>query len=226
MKTTLFAAVLFSTVAFAQGAAPAKAGAAPAKEEPKKDAAAAPAAGGDAAAMMASHGPWTRKVKDEKAVKKEIEEFFKKNEEAEKKGDMNAMLDSINFPVWMATDDSTGKTEAKAYDKDQYMAMMKPFYENMPKDVKTTHKPTVTVLSDALVQVSDDFSMTSGKTKMAGKNGGLLAKVGGAWKWQMMVEAGWGGMGAPAAGDGKPSAGAPEKKDAAAAPAGAAAPKK
>ena len=85
MKTTLFAAVMFSTVAFAQGAPPpAKAGAAPAaKEEPKKDAA-APAAGGDAAAMMASHGPWTRKVKDEKAVKKEVEEFFKKNEEAEK----------------------------------------------------------------------------------------------------------------------------------------------
>jgi hypothetical protein len=225
MKTTLFVAVLFSCVAFAQGAPPAKAGAAPApaKEEPKKDAAAAPAAGAD---MMATHGPWTRKVKDEKAVKKEIDEFFKKNEEAEKKGDMETMLSSINFPVWMATDDAKGELEAKAFTKDQYVAMMKPMMENMPKDMKTTHKSTVTVLSDALVQVSDDFTMTSGKNKMAGRNGGLIAKVGGQWKWQMMVEAGWGGMAPPAQADGKPSAGAPEKKDAAAAPAGSAAQKK
>jgi hypothetical protein len=122
---------------------------------------------------------------------------------------MNAMLERVDFPVYMATDDMKGKVEAKETSKDDYIKMMKPFYENMPKDSKTTHKPTITVLSDSLALVVDDFTMTMGKQKVTGKNGGLLVKIDGTWKWKAMVEAGWGGMeeakAAPAAAPGKPA---------------------
>ncbi len=229
---TLFAALVVSGVAFAQAPAPAPApkaapapAAAPAKQEPAA-AAAAPAA---PAMDMSKMGPWSRKPTNEKATKKEVDEFFKKEDELAKAGDMNGMLDRVDFPVWMATDDSKGDVEAKPWDKDAYIKMMKPFYENMPKDAKTTHKVTSTVLSDSMVAVTDDFNMSAGKQKMAGRNSGLLVKVGGAWKWKMMAEAGWGGMGnmpehaaaapAPAAPAAKPAAPAP-------APAPAAAPKK
>lgn len=180
----------------------------------------------DATAPMAMDmtkvGPATRKPTDEKKTKKEIEEMFKKAEAADKAGDMDAMVALHDFPIFMATDDAKGMTEAKMYSKDEYVQMMKPMFENMPKDLKTTHKSNVTVLSDALAVMTDDFTMTMGKTKITGRNASWLVKVDGQWKWKSMVEAGWGGMGAP---EGKNTAMAPTEKPAekpAAAPAPAA----
>lgn len=174
----------------------------PAAAAPASAPAAAPAAApaGPPGMDMSKMGPWSRKPTDEKKIKKEIAEFFKAEEETAKKGDMEAMAARVDFPVYMATDDASGKTEAKAFGKDEYIAMMKPMVEHMPKDMKTTHKPTVKVLSDSLVMVTDDFTMTMGKNKMTGSNGALLVKVGDQWKWKMMVEAGWGGMPTPPAG--------------------------
>lgn len=178
----------FAVTAFAQAPA-AK------KEEAKKDGGTEKKAEAAAPMDMSKVGPWTRKVANEKASKKEVEDFLKKQEEAGAKGDMEGMLGHIDFPVYMLTDDAKGKLEASAMTKDQYVAEMKPFYENMPKDTKYTHKYTVTLFSDALALVVDDFTMTAGKTKLAGRNASLLGKVDGAWKFKTMVEAGWGGMG-------------------------------
>jgi hypothetical protein len=179
MKRTILvctAAVVFAGSAWAQG----------------KEAAppAAPPAGMD----MMKMGPAARKPTDEKKTKKEIDEFFKKNEENMMKGDLEAAANMIDFPIYMATDDLKGVPEAKESTREQYMAMMKPFYEHMPKGMKMTHKPTVTVLSDSLVAVTDDFTTTGDKMKMSGRNAGLLVKRDGQWKWKTMVEAGWGGM--------------------------------
>jgi hypothetical protein len=157
---------------------------------------AAPAQGG-MMMDMSKMGPAARKPTNEKQTKKEIEDFFKKQEEAMKKGDMEAGLAAIDFPVYMATDDLKGTPEAALWNREQYVQMMKPMMENMPKDMKMTHKPTITVLSDSLASVVDDFTMTTGKQKITGKNAGLLVKRDGQWKWKMMVEAGWGGMSPP-----------------------------
>jgi hypothetical protein len=155
---------------------------------------AAPAGGMD----MSKMGPFVRKPTNEKATKKEVEAFFKEEEALAAKGDLEAVTARIDFPVYMVTDDVKGVPEASATSKEEYIAMMKPFYENMPKDMKTTHKPNITVLSDSLVVVVDDFTMTMGKTKMSGRNSSLLIKRDGQWKWKSMVEAGWGGMAPPA----------------------------
>jgi len=149
---------------------------------------------------MTKMGPWARKPTNEAATKKEITEWFKKAEAEEAKGNHEMMMDANDFPVYMVTDDAKGNVETMETSKDQYTQMMKPFYENMPKDTKWTHKPTVTVLSDSLAAVVDEFTMTQGKHKMAGKNSGLLVKKDGQWKWKMMAEAGWGGMSGPGTG--------------------------
>lgn len=160
---------------------------------------------------MSKMGPAARKVADEKKVKKEIDEFFKKAEEADKKGDLDGSTALIDFPVFMATDDLKGVTESKSYSKDEYVAMMKPMFENMPKDAVTTHKRVVALLSDSLANVVDDWTMTMGKVKVQGKSASLLVKVGADWKWKTMVEAGWGGMGPPPAADAKTTAAAPKQ---------------
>ena len=127
------------------------------------DAPAAPAAG---AMDMSKMGPASRKPTNEKQTKKEITEFFTKMAAAGQKGDMDTVASMHDYPLFMTTDDAKGVPEAKSYSKEDFVAMMKPFYENMPKDTKTTHKSTVTVLSDSLVNVVDDFTMTMGKVKI------------------------------------------------------------
>jgi hypothetical protein len=72
----------------------------------------------------------------------------------------------------------------------------------MPKDLKMTHKPTITVLSDSLVMATDNFTMTLGKQKVTGQNATLLVKRDGQWKWKVMAEAGYGGMPGPGASGG------------------------
>jgi hypothetical protein len=199
MKRTILvctAAVVFAGSAWAQG-----------KDAKPAAGAAAPAAQGGAmqgngmqGMDMSKMGPQARKPTNEAATKKEIEAFFKQMEENMKKGDMEAGLAAVDFPVYMATDDMKGVPEAKEFNREQYTAMMKPMHDNMSKDMKMTHKPTITVLSDSLANVVDEFTMTMGKQKMSGRNGGLLVKRDGQWKWKTMVEAGWGGMAPPSAG--------------------------
>src|SRR5262249_1521473 len=153
MKSRAFAvtAVLFAAgPAFAQGKA----------VKP-----AAPPAGG-MAPDMSKMGPATRKPTNEAATKKEIAAFFKENEDLEKQGDLAGAVARVDFPVFMTTDDAKGVPESQAMTKEQYTAIMKPVYEHMPKDMKVTHQPTVTVLSDSLVTFTDEFTMTMGKQKI------------------------------------------------------------
>jgi hypothetical protein len=147
---------------------------------------------------MSKMGPWTRKPANEKATKKEITDFLKQMDEHHKKGDFEAATNAIDFPVYMVTDDSAGMIQGDGWSRDRYVQMMKPFFENMPKDIKLTHKPTIQVLSDAMATVVDDFTMTMGKQKMAGRNLTLLVKRDGQWKMKVMAEPGWGGTPMPA----------------------------
>jgi hypothetical protein len=206
MTVVCIAAVALTGSAFAQGNKPAQPGqmgqskgaqAMPAAQPMQP---AQPAQAGGAPAMnmskmdMSKMGPASRKPTNEKQTKQEIMDFFKAMDEAHKKGDMDAMWAAHDFPIFMLTDDMKGMTESKTYSREEFIAEMKPYMEGMPKDMNMTHKPTVTVLSDNLANVVDDFTMTMGKQKISGKNAGLLVKRDGKWLWKAMVEAGWGGM--------------------------------
>lgn len=156
----------------------------------------APAQGGMQGGMpdMTKMGPAARKPTNEKQTKKEVSDFFKQQEELMKKGSFDDMLAAIDFPIYMATDTLKGEPMAKLYTREEYTAEMKPFHDKMPKDMQVKHNPTFVVLSDSLVSVTDDFTMTAGKQKVTGRSAGLLVKTGGQWKWKEMTEAGWGDM--------------------------------
>src|SRR4051812_27376481 len=99
-----------------------------------QDKAAAPAPGG--APDMSKMGPMSRPVTKEKEDKKGIEEMFKAMEAAWKSGDMNAAADLVDFPVIMLSDDSSGAAAHMEVNREQWLAIMKPMAEGMPKDVK------------------------------------------------------------------------------------------
>jgi hypothetical protein len=158
--------------------------------------AAAPAAGG--APDMSKMGPMSRPVTKEKEDKKGIDELYKGMEAAWKSGDMNAAADLIDFPVIMLSDDSSGAAAHMEVNREQWLAMMKPMAEGMPKDVKMSSKRTVTLLSDTLAVVVSEDSM-SGKMKGKWKSFGVVNFKDGKWKVKQMGEAGWGDMKPPSA---------------------------
>jgi hypothetical protein len=152
-----------------------------------------PATGGSGAPMdMTQFGPSTRKPTNEAKIRKEVEAFFKEEEAIMKRRDFDAALAQVDFPVFMATDNSKGVPKAAQFDRQQYAEMMKPMFDQMPADMQMTRKTNITVLSDALATYTCDFTVTLGKEKHSGRSAGLVVKRDGQWKWKAFFEAGWG----------------------------------
>lgn len=159
-----------------------------------------PATGGSGAPDLSKMGPWTRKPANEAKVRKEIQAFIKEGDAIMKQRNWEASLAQIDFPLYMATDNSQGVPEAEEYDRQKYTETMKPMFDQMPADAQVTHKPTITVLSDSLATITDDYTTTHGGKTLRGRYSGLLVKRDGAWKWKAMYEAGWGDYEPPAVG--------------------------
>lgn len=207
-RLTLAAAVVTSLAVFAQGAPPPPPpkAAAPAPA-PKAAPAPAPAAAAPAAAPapapaaagpdMSKMGPMARKPTAEAKTKKEIEAFIKAEDAIFAKKDWDALANRVDYPVYMITDSMNGTASSRPMDRAGYVAEMKPFWEGMPAGSSSKHKLTISVLSDSLANVVDDYEMTMGKQKMKGRNAITVVRVGAEWRYKTMTEAGWGDMGAP-----------------------------
>jgi hypothetical protein len=101
---------------------------------------------------------------------------MKEEEELSKKGDVAVLIARVDFPVYMLTDTSKGVPIADEWSKEKFTAVMTPTMQNMPKGIKHTQKATISVLSDSLVNVTDNFTMTMGKDKLSGRNMAVLVK--------------------------------------------------
>ena len=62
-------------------------------------------------------GPWTRRPAEEHKIKKEVTEFLKEEDDLHKKADFTAMVDRIDFPVYMVTDNSAGVPKAQEFSR-------------------------------------------------------------------------------------------------------------
>lgn len=155
---------------------------------------------------------WTpRKVTpaQEKQGSQQIHQLFKKMEHAGMKGDLDAAVALVDFPVLMLTDTKAGEAVGAPYTEEQWRQEMGPFYQNPPKDMRMTHSPKIFFISEVLASVDDSWTMTMGKKKTAGRSGLLVIRKGGEWKVKAMVEGGWGDMGGgAAASDTKPGSAA------------------
>lgn len=138
-------------------------------------------------------GPATRPIKQEKLIRKEIADFLKTEEELVNKRDLQGSMSHIDFPVWMATDNSMGVGTGTPLSRDDYLATMRPFYEQpQPKGMKLNFKHNVTPLTDSLANVVTDVTVLQGNKKTAYKSNALLIKKEGKWFYKMMAEGGWG----------------------------------
>lgn len=143
---------------------------------------------------------WTpRKVTpaQEKQAGQQIQQLFKKFEQAGMKGDLDAAVALLDFPVLMVTDNKAGDAVGAPYTEEQWRKEMGPMYQSPPKDMKMAHSPKVFLVSEALASVDDSWTMTMGKKKLSGRSNMLLIRKGGEWKVKSMVEGGWGDMAGP-----------------------------
>jgi ketosteroid isomerase-like protein len=158
-----------------------------------QDKAAPPPGGMDHTKM----GPMSRPVTKED--KKGVDATYKAMMDAMKAGDVNAAAELIDFPVIMLSDDSQGAPKHFSATREQWVGMMKPMLENMPKDIKMSHKHNTTFLSDTLAVAISDEGMQMGKVKGKWKSLSVLTQKDGKWKFKQMAEAGWGDIPLPSA---------------------------
>ncbi len=143
---------------------------------------------------MSKVGPMSRPIKNEREMHKGIEALIAAAEQAGQKGDIEAGAALVDFPVTMITDDSKGALHMEQVSRDQWIAMMKPFYASMPKEKKPSVKHTIVPLSPTLAYVIGDVTATMGKTKGSWKDVSLVVLKDGHWKFKTQAEAGWGDM--------------------------------
>jgi ketosteroid isomerase-like protein len=172
--------------------------AAPAFAEDKAPAAAA------GAPDMTKFGPMVHQPKNEKADKKELDEFFKAWQAAGQKGDVTALADMMAFPALMQSSGTKG-FDQMPMTKEQWVGMMTPMMEHMkdmPKDTKMSMKATCVMMDDDLASCEGEHSMTSAKMKGKFNAQTIMVRVDGKWKVKSMLEAGWGDMPQSAQGTG------------------------
>jgi len=142
-------------------------------------------------------------VKHEQPTKKDtkgIEALYKQMDELAKKGDLEAMAALYDFPAYMMTDNSAGVVSADEWTKDKWMAVMKPAFESMPKDVKHTVKPKPTFVSNSIAFVEEQNSKTVGKGKPeTWTSEAIVILKDGKWMFKGGAEGGWGDMMGPPA---------------------------
>jgi ketosteroid isomerase-like protein len=149
-------------------------------------------------------------VKNAAKDKQEITALIKAMESAARTGDLDAAVALVDFPVMMMTDDSKGEAMGEPWSREEWLEVMKPFYEQLMKDMKVTHKPNIFLVSDSLASVDDVSTMKMGGKTITSRNSMFLIRREGKWRVKGMAEGGWGDMMAQAPhGAGSATPGAP-----------------
>lgn len=135
--------------------------------------------------------------------KKEIAALWNAMHDAQRKGDVNAAADLVDYPVLMITDDSKGNAMGEPWARERWIQVMEPFYRHPNPNMHTKHKTTVFLLSNSLASVEDVVTVKMGAKIFTVRSGNMVIKKGGKWLFKAMAEGGWGDMmpsGSPTAG--------------------------
>jgi hypothetical protein len=106
--------------------------------------------------------------------------------------DYEGMADQAVFPLNEVTDDGQGNGKAEQISREGFLAQMAQVMGGAPGEVTMESHRTPHFLSESLVFVITDGTITYGGQTHPMRYGDLLLKVGGEWRFQTMVQGGWG----------------------------------
>ncbi|MGQ0574164.1 MAG: nuclear transport factor 2 family protein [Pseudonocardia sp.] len=120
----------------------------------------------------------------------EIEEWFATYDRFAAARDVEAMADMAVFPLNEVTDDGAGNGSATQVDRAAFVAQMAGVIGDGDVRMESTRTPHF--LSEALVFVVTEAVFTHAGGSQAVRYGDLLVRSGGRWRFQTMVQGGWG----------------------------------
>ncbi|WP_433018587.1 nuclear transport factor 2 family protein [Kribbella sp. CA-294648] len=121
----------------------------------------------------------------------EVQAWFVRYDALAAAQDYEGMADQAVFPLNEVTDDGKGNASAAQYDRAAFVAQMAEVMGGSG-DVTMETTRTPHFLTDSLVFVITEGTMTYGGHTQPIRYGDLLLKIDGEWKFQSMVQGGWG----------------------------------
>ncbi|WBB81803.1 DUF4440 domain-containing protein [Micromonospora sp. WMMD882] len=108
-------------------------------------------------------------------------------------GDVAGTASLALFPLNTVTDDAAGQGSARQLDRDEYLAMMGGVLggaEDLQMD--STRTPYLLTPSLAVVFTEAEFTIDGQPQRV--RYADVLVKVDGEWRFQTMIQGGWGGQ--------------------------------
>ncbi len=120
-----------------------------------------------------------------------VQAWFARYDGLAAKGDVEGMADQAVFPLNVVTDSATGGGTAEQVTREQFLEQMGAVVAGSA-DVSMESTRSPIFLSSDLAFVVTDATMTRGDQRQPIRYVDLLIKVDGDWRFQTMVQAGWG----------------------------------
>ena len=136
--------------------------------------------------------PSSKAFEPSEADRASVAAWFERYDALAAANDFEAMADVAMFPLNEVTDDGAGNGKAEQLGRDEYIAQMTQVMGGSAGEVTMDVTRTPHFLSDSLVFVVSDGTMTYGGNTMPVRYGDLLVKTGDRWAFQTMVQGGWG----------------------------------
>lgn len=121
-----------------------------------------------------------------------VQAWFERYDALAAAHDYEAMADQAVFPLNEVSDDGNGTGKAASVTRQAFVEQMAQVMEGGPADLTMESTRTPHFLSASLVFVITEGTMSFGGQTMPMRYGDLLLKVDGQWKFQTMVQGGWG----------------------------------
>ncbi|MBZ2188873.1 hypothetical protein K8B33_07180 [Alcanivorax sp. JB21] len=124
--------------------------------------------------------------------KKEIDDWFVAYDELTRYFKFEEMADRGLFPMYVITDDSTGNGVTRTWSREDFITSMKSAMENTPDDIQynTVRKPYMINANVAIVLT--EWRPNKDSDEGALKYADVLLKKDGEWRFQTMIQGGWG----------------------------------
>ncbi|PRY02264.1 nuclear transport factor 2 family protein [Allonocardiopsis opalescens] len=129
------------------------------------------------------------------AERAEIEEWFARYDRLSARSapeDIEAMADMAMFPMNLVTDDSAGQGSAEVSDREGYVRSMSEVMGGGTEHLEMEQVRTPFFLTPSLAVVFTRGTMNAGGHRRDIRYADILVKRDGAWRFQTMVQGGWG----------------------------------
>jgi hypothetical protein len=123
-----------------------------------------------------------------------LDEWFRRYDARAAAGDVAATADMAMFPLNTVTDNAAGEGSARQLSREEYLQMMGGVLGG-GGEVTMESTRTPYFLTRSLAVVFTEARFTIGGQRQTVRYADLLVRTGGEWRFQTMVQGGWGDYG-------------------------------